>query len=756
MQTGSGTEETAIGRFGKFILRKRLGAGGMAEVFLAEMVGPEGFGKLVALKRILPHLTDEESFTDSFISEARLGGCLNHPNIVQTLELGREGEHYYLAMEYVQGITLAQLLRHRKRRNAPLPLSVVLDIARQICDALAYAHAATDPRGNPLKMIHRDLKPDNVLLSMFGVVKITDFGVAKATSNLHKTVNQVVKGTIGYMSPEQATGETLDHRSDLYSLGAIIFEMLTLEPLYPDAVGFPGLFKVQKGDVSARLPLLQGYPDRLVDLLTRLLSAKRDDRPASALEIKRELTAVAATVPTSLLDVSDMVREAIEDQASAKPRGSFAEPLGPAAASQPPTAPEQTLARAARSPRVSALITPAEGTDLPADPATPLPGGSSPSLVQPAARPSTDQPVSPSPGSESESPGFAGKSSEVHVGTAQEERTADSGPKVPPPRVESLWHAPEESAVPGPTKPDGAQDEDPAATRLIPSARSVEPEGEDSIQTRLIPSLRKAAPVSEPTPRSTSVDEVSTPGDSASPEREVMDETASSSKRWPVVLAAVVLLAVAAGGAVFMMMGGGHGRDVASRPSPPAPTTAASQVAALPVAPEVSTPRPSPVPEMAGASSASTARPSESPAATPAGGGAGEGQAASTGSTADSGNGGTESQAPSATSASPGDSQAETGNRVERRTVGGPHAASSTSSRTSSHAYGYITVNARPWAYVYVDGKKLEQTTPLSDVRLRAGRHRLVFKTADGRTVGPIGVVLHPNEHKVLEPIIFE
>lgn len=321
-------------RFGKYILRRQLGAGGMAQVYLAEMTGPEGFQRLVALKRILPELTTQDEFIDSFISEARLGGSLNHPNIVQTLELGKEGGQYYLAMEYVQGQTLHQLLRHRRDKGEPLPLSVALDVAKQLCEALSYAHNATDVRGTPLKMIHRDMKPDNVLLGEHGQVKITDFGVARATTALRHTVDQsIIKGTVAYMSPEQACGSVIDARSDLYSLGAILFEMLTLEPLYPNAYGYPGLAMVQEGNVQERIKLLSHLPTMLVQTMTRLLSPDKNVRHSHAGELKRELLAVQATVPASFFDLAELVQESVQAKAR-KEKDTWAISLDPKGVSQ--------------------------------------------------------------------------------------------------------------------------------------------------------------------------------------------------------------------------------------------------------------------------------------------------------------------------------------------------------------------------------------------------------------------------------------
>ncbi len=323
----------ALNRFGKFLLRERLGTGGMAEVFLAEMVGPEGFGKLVALKRILSQLSDDEEFIEYFISEARLGGSLNHPNIVQTLELGCHDRQYFLAMEYVEGVTLGRLLRHARRRQEALPLAVVLDIARQMCDGLAYAHSAKDPRGNPLNMIHRDLKPENVLLSLFGSVKLSDFGIARAESNIRKTVTLgAIKGTLGYMSPEQAAGDPLDHRSDLYSMGSVLFELLTLEPLYPKLGPAVTLELVRRGEVEERLGLLEAHPAPLLACLRRLLALDPGARQPSAAKVKLELLPVAASLPFSSVDLGVLVQSVLDEGPTLR-RGTWTEPFATGQAS---------------------------------------------------------------------------------------------------------------------------------------------------------------------------------------------------------------------------------------------------------------------------------------------------------------------------------------------------------------------------------------------------------------------------------------
>ena len=262
----------------------------MGDVFLATMEGVDGYSREVAVKLIRPHLLEEESSREGFLREAHLGGKLRHPNIVLTLLLDRVGEVYCLAMEFVHGPTLEQLLAHHRERKVQLPLPVALELAVQLCEGLDYAHGALDGEGRPLGIVHRDLKPANLLLSEFGELKITDFGVARAAIMGKHTSTGIIKGTVAYMSPEQARGERdLDTRSDLFSLGLILYELLTLERVFPEAYGLQGLMRVEKADVEAQLARLAGQPPELRALLTTLLARDRVYRPASARTVRRVL-----------------------------------------------------------------------------------------------------------------------------------------------------------------------------------------------------------------------------------------------------------------------------------------------------------------------------------------------------------------------------------------------------------------------------------------------------------------------------------
>ncbi|QRK09805.1 serine/threonine protein kinase [Archangium violaceum] len=212
---------------GKYFLHERLGAGGMAEVFRATYSPEGGFEKQVAVKRILPAYADNEEFLAMFRREAELGSLLIHPNIVQVLDLGRHQGTVFLAMEFVDGMPLSSLLRRLPARR--LPPSAVAFLGAEVASALAYMHGRTGPRGEPLGLVHRDLNPPNILLSRIGEVKLSDFGIARAANQLSLTQAQTVRGKAGYMAPEQAYGQALDGRTDLFALGLTLHEALTGE-----------------------------------------------------------------------------------------------------------------------------------------------------------------------------------------------------------------------------------------------------------------------------------------------------------------------------------------------------------------------------------------------------------------------------------------------------------------------------------------------------------------------------------------------
>jgi serine/threonine protein kinase len=209
---------------GKYQLKKRLGVGGMAEVWLAELKGPQGFSRQLVIKRILPHLADDENFITMFEDEARLAARLNHPHAVRVEEFAQAGDVWYLAMEYLDGGDLRNLTRRALTLNEQVPMQVLLQMGGDVASALHHAHTLRGAQGQPLNMIHRDVSPHNILVTTQGQAKLVDFGIARAESNQVKTRTGMVKGKSGYMSPEQALGRTLDGRSDQFALAIVLYE----------------------------------------------------------------------------------------------------------------------------------------------------------------------------------------------------------------------------------------------------------------------------------------------------------------------------------------------------------------------------------------------------------------------------------------------------------------------------------------------------------------------------------------------------
>jgi eukaryotic-like serine/threonine-protein kinase len=219
--------------FGKYQLVEKLGRGGMGEVWRAKILGPGGFERQLVVKRILAHLAEEPRFVSMFFAEARLCARLHHPNIVQVYELGEVAGEYFLAMEYVQGRDLSTALAYHQRRGTPAPGFGAL-VAREVCRALAYAHALTDDDGKRLELIHRDVSPSNIMLGYEGAVKLLDFGLAKALAESSGGVTRTgaLKGKLGYLSPEQVGGLDADHRVDQWAVGVTLHEALTGRRLF--------------------------------------------------------------------------------------------------------------------------------------------------------------------------------------------------------------------------------------------------------------------------------------------------------------------------------------------------------------------------------------------------------------------------------------------------------------------------------------------------------------------------------------------
>jgi serine/threonine protein kinase len=278
-------------RLGPYELGEPLGAGGMAEVFLAEHVDRPG--DPVALKRVLPHLARDTRFVEMFRDEAHISASLEHANIARVLDFGAADGQYYLALEYVKGQSLARLLRHVASQRRRFPLSVALYVAREILEGLAHAHEACDAAGQPLHIIHRDVSPGNILLGEEGDVKITDFGIVRSVRVDRRTRPGEVKGKLGYMSPEQVVGQEVDPRSDLFSVGIILTEMVLARPLFSGTSDLEILMRTHQADVSVLERYATSLRPELARALFKALSRRPEDRFQSAREFATAVDIVA-------------------------------------------------------------------------------------------------------------------------------------------------------------------------------------------------------------------------------------------------------------------------------------------------------------------------------------------------------------------------------------------------------------------------------------------------------------------------------
>ncbi len=276
-------------QFGQYTMLDRIAVGGMAEVWKARMKGMEGFQKNVAIKKILPHLTDSVDFVTMFIDEAKLAAQLNHNNIIHIYDLGKIGEDYYIAMEYVEGKDLRSILNKARKRNNPLPVGLCALVTARLASALDHAHKKRDFDGRELGLVHRDVSPQNVLISIAGDIKLCDFGIVKAVVKASKTQMGALKGKLQYMSPEQSWGRIVDSRSDIFSLGACLFEMLTGRRLFPGDSEISVLESVRECRIEAPINLNPDIPQAINDIVLRAIEKDPDERYQSAGEMQRDL-----------------------------------------------------------------------------------------------------------------------------------------------------------------------------------------------------------------------------------------------------------------------------------------------------------------------------------------------------------------------------------------------------------------------------------------------------------------------------------
>src|SRR6476659_7214372 len=263
---------------------EKLESGGMAEVFRAESEGLQGFKKQVAIKRVLPHLSEKKKFISMFLDEARLSAQLSHSNCVQVFDIGVGDNTYFIVMEYVDGADLKGLIEHRKKSGIPFPVEEAVLIFVRICEGLSYAHELTDNSGESLHIVHRDMSPPNVLITRFGEVKIVDFGLAKANSQLEKSEPGIIKGKFSYLSPEAAQGLPVDGKTDIFAVGIILWELLAGRRLFMGETDLETVRMVQ----HARVPSVRQFNPTVTVELERVLMRSLTGDPAARYQTARD------------------------------------------------------------------------------------------------------------------------------------------------------------------------------------------------------------------------------------------------------------------------------------------------------------------------------------------------------------------------------------------------------------------------------------------------------------------------------------
>ncbi|MBK6684718.1 MAG: protein kinase [Deltaproteobacteria bacterium] len=290
-----------VRQIGRYEIIRKIATGGMAELFLARFVGPGGFEKRCALKRILPQFASDQVFTRMFLNEARVTAMFDHPNLVQIFELGQDDDgQFFIAMELVNGINLRQLLHLVHERGIRIPPELAAFMVTQALDGLAYAHDFRDPDGRALNLVHRDISPQNILVSYDGWVKLVDFGIVKGNSISSETQAGMLKGKVAYMSPEQATGEHIDGRSDLFSLGVCFYELVAQERPFQainEIMTLKAILEHQPPPITAYVP---DIADGLEEAIHRALEKLPSDRYNHAREFQEHLSHVLRACPNPI------------------------------------------------------------------------------------------------------------------------------------------------------------------------------------------------------------------------------------------------------------------------------------------------------------------------------------------------------------------------------------------------------------------------------------------------------------------------
>jgi serine/threonine protein kinase len=296
-------------RMGPYLLEKKVAHGGMAELFVAGYERQDGFRKTVAVKRVLPHLAANSDFVNMFIREARLAALLQHPNVVQVIDFGKIQNVYFIAMEYVRGKNLGEVMSYLKEG---MTVDQAVFIASQVAMGLEYSHSKKDDKsGEALNIVHRDISPQNILISFQGEVKISDFGISKTSSEPSLTHSGVIKGKLAYLSPEQALGQTVDHQADLYALGIVFYEILSGKRLYKFTSDIEAIRSIPEREIPPIKECRQDIPDELNRIVMKCLEKDKRFRYQNAGELLQDLAAFRQSLSARYdrVSLSDFMRK---------------------------------------------------------------------------------------------------------------------------------------------------------------------------------------------------------------------------------------------------------------------------------------------------------------------------------------------------------------------------------------------------------------------------------------------------------------
>jgi serine/threonine protein kinase len=300
---------------------EKLESGGMAEVFRAESEGLQGFRKQVAIKRVLPHLSSKKKFISMFLDEARLSAQLSHSNCVQVFDIGVGDNAFFIVMEFVDGGNLKSIIEHIKKSGRDFPVEAAVYITLELCKGLAYAHELTDSSGAPLHIVHRDMSPPNVLITKHGEIKIVDFGLAKANSQLEKSEPGIIKGKFSYLAPEAAMGQDVDARTDIFALGIMLWELLAGQRLFMGETDFQTVKKVQAAHVPSIMQINKKVPAELERIINHALARDPAQRFQTAREMGLDLTRFMFKfgVPVSTFEIGQLVQGAMKERQRQRP-----------------------------------------------------------------------------------------------------------------------------------------------------------------------------------------------------------------------------------------------------------------------------------------------------------------------------------------------------------------------------------------------------------------------------------------------------